>query len=136
MAEHEGRGQCGEAFPRWVVEAEVRERELFILRHNHETIGSIVLSRRDEIWGSDDPSAVFPLRLALRQGSRGRGLGRRVAAWVEEEGRRLGKEWVRLTCHDRNETLKAYYSSLGYVHKGVRHYPRWEMDFSLFEKGL
>ncbi|MER6003002.1 GNAT family N-acetyltransferase [Nonomuraea sp. NPDC051941] len=56
--------------------------------------------------------------VAVRPGRQGRGLGRALMAYAEEEARRLGLPALRLYTNVKMTTNIALYESLGYVETG------------------
>ena len=83
-----------------------------------------------EIWNQhfalfaedEDGGALQLSKLYLKRPSRGRGLGRTVLAWIEEECRARGVRELWLTVNKNNADSIAFYQRIGFRHRRLdRH---------------
>ena len=68
--------------------------------------------------GWDEGYAVPALGIGVRRHSGGRGFGRAMMIWLQEEARRRGASRIRLRVHPDNGPARALYESLGYRYEG------------------
>ena len=66
---------------------------------------------------------IFVENVAVDPAWKGRGLGRRLMAWLEAEGRRRGCSKITLDAYASNSAARAFYERLGYDPRGV-HFVR------------
>ena len=81
-----------------------------------------LLSRPSEwdrhIWGADDPPDTLYLhRLAVAPDFMGKGLGRQLLNWIENEVR--DHDHIRLDCVEDNEKLNSFYRDHGFEYVGL-----------------
>jgi GNAT superfamily N-acetyltransferase len=65
-----------------------------------------------------EPDHLLLDNIAVRPDRQGRGLGRRLVAFAEDEARRLGHSEVRLYTHEKMTENIALYTRLGFVETG------------------
>src|SRR5207253_1741607 len=82
--------------------------------------GGLRLLQRDPIVWPDisDDDALYVYSLAVRRTFSGRGLGRRLLAWAEQQVSKAGRRYLRLDCVPANVFLRRYYEDLGFVARG------------------
>ncbi|MCW3062784.1 MAG: hypothetical protein JWQ02_4605 [Capsulimonas sp.] len=73
-----------------------------------------------EMWDDNSDPAGYVHTLILRRDFAGRGIGRAVLGWAEEQCRRRGAEYVRLDCRASNPELNRYYVEQGFVACGEK----------------
>lgn len=66
---------------------------------------------------------LFVENVAVDPAWKGRGLGRRMMAWLEAEGRRRGCAKITLDAYASNSAARAFYERLGYDPRGI-HFVR------------
>jgi predicted N-acetyltransferase YhbS len=129
--------QWSDSFPRQILESEVADGELFVLKESGKVIASVALTRSaGDLWDSQYEDSVFLHRLAVSRERSGLQLGRRIMTWAEQEARSQGARYLRLVCDVTNPFLPSYYQKLGYAPAGVKQYAPYCMDFARFEKNL
>jgi predicted N-acetyltransferase YhbS len=129
--------QWSAAFPREILEGEVANGELFVVRENEELIASVALTRKaGELWANEEGTALYLSRLIVNRKFSGNDLGQKVMSLAETEARHQGLSLLRLVTDSKNSFLQSYYEKLGYSSKGVRHYAPYNMDFMCYEKRI
>lgn len=118
---------------------EIREGVLsgktYLARQNDEIIGTFTLydlqSEWDAyVWGERSDDAVYLHRLAVVRDGRGRGIGRKLISWIEDECRSRDTDFLRLDCVAGNERLNRYYLHQDFVSLGTSR------DHSMYQKSL
>lgn len=107
-------------FEREIVEAFVRDNEVFVALFGDELVGCFSVHwTYEEIWGDrwhDDAGYVH--RLCVSRRRKGEGIGRELLRYAEEYILNNGKRWLRLDCMADNPSLNEYYASLGFIFQG------------------
>lgn len=85
----------------------IRDRDVTLVESEGAIVGAIVLGLSDEGFTIDNV-AVHPTH-------RGRGLGRALLEFAEEEARRAGFDSIHLYTHERMIENLALYARIGYV---------------------
>jgi ribosomal protein S18 acetylase RimI-like enzyme len=84
-----------------------------------ETVGTLALLWSDPaFWGERPPDAGYVHALAVRRSHAGRGLGRRLLDWADEQVAAAGRDYLRLDCRADNLVLRRYYERLGFEPRG------------------
>ncbi len=81
-----------------------------VLEESDDLLGFIVHFPRDEDY--------FIENVALDPRAQGRGLGRRIMAWVEEQARAAGQTRLRLYTNVKMTENIPFYEGLGFVEEG------------------
>lgn len=110
----------------------IQKRNVLVLRHNGEAIGTITYYLEDESW-NDGLEAVFICALAVDPQYHQRGFGSLLLAAVEEEAKKLEIVRIRFDSLKNYERLSTFYARRGYevVGETQRKYEYW-----LYEKLL
>lgn len=87
--------------------------DYYLVFENGEQAGYFALVTEPET-----PNALQLSKLYLKQSRRGRGLGRRLVAWIEAECARRGVEELWLTVNRDNESSIAFYERAGFTTVG------------------
>lgn len=66
-----------------------------------------------------EDNALYIYSLAIRNDSRGLGIGTRVIDRIMQMAGNMRKTWLRLDVWSLNETLQTYYKSLGFLQAGT-----------------
>jgi GNAT superfamily N-acetyltransferase len=102
-------------FPPEEVLPELERGEFYVAEFSSEIVGTLVLRWEDpKDWGEQPPVAGYLHALAVRKDRPLRGVGRKLIGWVEDQVRRKGRTKLRLSCLATNDSLIAYYRSLGF----------------------
>lgn len=127
-------GKEGDGFSDAWVRNHVMRAAVYVVDLDGTSVGTFSLAFDDDPhWGPQEPIAGYVHGLCVRRGFNGRGLGSFMLDWCAREVRSLNRRWVRLDCAADNETLCAYYASLGFIRVGMKSDGR---VWSLFEKAV
>jgi GNAT superfamily N-acetyltransferase len=114
------------------VEQFIASGHAFVAELDREPAGALRLTEAAHIpWEVMDYDGLYLHGLVVRRDLAGRGLGRQMLAWAEEQARRRGKSTLRLDCMADNPRLCQYYADAGFTPLG-RH-PRYTW-YALYEK--
>jgi GNAT superfamily N-acetyltransferase len=101
----------------------------YLACHDGEPAGMVIVQDSDEItWGAQSDDALYLHALCARRQFSGRGVGRAILRWAEEQVAVRGRIYLRLDCMAENARLRAYYEDAGYRYVGEK---TWEDDPSL-----
>jgi ribosomal protein S18 acetylase RimI-like enzyme len=125
-----------ESFEREIVEAFVRDHEVFVATLRNEPVGCFSVHwSTEEIWGEQfHEDAGYVHRLCVSRKRKGEGIGRDLIRYAESYIRARGKSWLRLDCMADNPSLNAYYVGLGFVLKGRFDASIWSAN--LYEREI
>jgi ribosomal protein S18 acetylase RimI-like enzyme len=122
-------------FPRPELAERIARDELFVVHVDGEPAATFTLLWEDEpFWGERPDEAVYLHKLAVRPAFRGRGLGARIAEWVDRHGAAAGRAYLRLDCLRDNAGIRAYYERLGFEYRGDVEHPRFWA--ALYERAI
>ncbi|MBY3621938.1 GNAT family N-acetyltransferase [Acinetobacter sp. CUI P1] len=109
-----------ESFEREIVDAFVRDNEVFVASLRNELVGCFSVHwGYEEIWGVQfHEDAGYVHRLCVARKRKGEGIGCELIHYAESYVRAKGKSWLRLDCMADNPSLNSYYVSLGFVLQG------------------
>lgn len=111
----------------------IEDGEVYLVRIAHVPIATLTLQWDDRlVWGETPSDARYVHRLAVRRAHAGKGVGRALLRWAEEETVRSGRDLLRLDCMKENHALHSYYTAAGFTH--VRDVAGKSWSASLFEK--
>jgi protein-tyrosine phosphatase len=110
--------------------------EAYLALLDGEPAGMVIVQDSDEItWGVRPDDALYLHALCARRQFSGRGVGRAILRWAEDQVSVRGRMYLRLDCMAENTKLRAYYEDAGLRHVGEQ---TWEEDpswrSSLYEK--
>jgi GNAT superfamily N-acetyltransferase len=94
--------------------------ELHLAFVGDEFAGGLRLLQRDPVVWPDAAvdEALYLYNLAVRRTFSGRGLGRALLAWAEQQAAASGRRYLRLDCVPGNMFLRRYYENAGFVARG------------------
>jgi len=100
--------------------ASIEQRELHLTFLDDEFAGGLRLLRRDPVvWPEiTEDDALYLYTLAVRRSFSGRGIGRELLAWAEQQVGEAGRRYLRLDCVPGNAFLRRYYEDAGFVARG------------------
>ena len=102
--------------PQWVL-PRLDAGETWLAWQGGEVVGTFTLQWDDAAWSDHrDDDAGYVHRLAVRRSASG--LGRNLLDDAGALVRDAGRHFVRLDCVTANETLRAYYTGLGFEPRG------------------
>jgi GNAT superfamily N-acetyltransferase len=111
----------------------IEDGEVYLARIAHVPVATLTLQWDDRlVWGETHSDARYVHRLAVRRAYGGKGVGRTLLKWAEEETVRSGREFLRLDCMKENDALHSYYTAAGFTY--VRDVSGKSWSASLFEK--
>lgn len=117
----------------------VERGEYWLATIDGELAGVVKLQWDDkDFWGEQPPVAGYVHRLAVRRKYGGRGLGRRILRWAEDQVRAAGRPLIRLDCAAPVERLVEYYLAAGFEKRGLKKFTFGDrtLDVQLFEKAV
>jgi protein-tyrosine phosphatase len=123
-------------FPRDRLIARIERGEVYLARLDGAPVGMVILQEADEdTWGARPDDALYLHGLRVLRAYAGRGIGRAILRWAEEQVAARGRIYLRLDCLADNGKLRAYYEDAGYRHVGEKTWedgPLWRS--SLYEQ--
>jgi transcriptional regulator GlxA family with amidase domain/predicted GNAT superfamily acetyltransferase len=125
-----------ENFEREIVEAFVRDHEVFVAAFGNEPVGCFSVHwGHEKIWGEQfHEDAGYVHRLCVSRKRKGEGIGRELIRYAESYIGDKGKSWLRLDCMADNPSLNAFYLSLGFVLLGRFDESLWSAN--LYEREI
>ena len=108
------------------------ELYLALTQDEREVAGAFKLNGRDHHW-ADDGTALYVHALAVNRQFKGQGIGQAMLDWAADEGRRRGKQFLRLDCMNENARLKQVYLDAGMEPRPQNPQYGWS---ALFERKL
>jgi ribosomal protein S18 acetylase RimI-like enzyme len=110
----------------------IRSGETYLAVHESGVVGSVRVTERPAVpWEDWSHPAFYVHTLAVRRRYSGRGIGRRILAWAEQEAGRRRLPFLRLDCMAANDRLCRYYQEAGFTPLGQHRRHTW---FALFER--
>jgi protein-tyrosine phosphatase len=123
-------------FPRDRLIASIERGEVYAVWLDGAPVGMAILQEADEdTWGARPDDALYLQGLRVLRASAGRGIGRAILGWAEEQVTARGRIYLRLDCMADNAKLRAYYKDAGFRCVGEEtdeDDPSWRV--SLYEK--
>jgi GNAT superfamily N-acetyltransferase len=117
--------------------ASIAQGEVYFAWVGNALAGSFRLIYEDEIvWPNAAEDALYLHGLVVLRQWSGRGLGRVMLAWCEEQIRHAGRSFLRLDCFANNPVLRNYYETQGYAGCGEidAPYPFGVLRLQRYEK--
>lgn len=132
--------QAGTLPIKWVQDA-IASGEVYVACEDGAVIATVMLQETDpKTWSevSIADAAGYIHGLRVRRSVAGRGVGRALIAWAEQEFIARGKQLARLDCWAESDALCAYYEQAGYRRVGTRAFTDGPESLvkALFEKSL
>jgi GNAT superfamily N-acetyltransferase len=115
----------------------VLKGEVYVGLLGDETVGCFRLLSADEIvWPEAEDDALYLYSLLVVRQFSGRGFGRQMLNWCEQQARLADKTFLRLDCFANNDVLRNYYEEAGYSCCGEvdARYPFATLRLVRFEK--
>ena len=134
---HDARG-ITDQWDRDVAQDEIEELihsgELYLAltQDEREVAGAFKLKGRDHHW-ADDGGALYVGAFAVNRKFKGQSIGQAMLNWAADEGRRRGKQTLRLDCMNENARLKQVYLDAGMEPRPQNPQYGWS---ALFERKL
>lgn len=96
--------------------ASIAASEVYVGLIGTSLVGSFRLVHDDRpVWPDiDDDDSLYLENLVVRRAWSGRGLGRQLLLWAEQQVSRVRKKYIRLDCFANNPVLRKYYEDAGY----------------------
>jgi len=89
-------------------------------------VATVTLQWMDELhWPGAPQDAGYVHRLAVARHAHGRGIGRALIGWAEDQARARGMRFLRLDTSARNTVLRRYYEDQGFQLRGERAIETW-----------
>ena len=111
------------------------EGDLYLAWEDGRPLATVTLQWQDELfWPGAPDDAGYVHRLAVASDAHGRGIGREVLSWAEDEARARGKRFLRLDTSAENPALRPYYEDAGFELKHERVVGLWNVV--LYERSL
>jgi len=110
----------------------VSSGELYLAVWQDETAGAFKLNEKDHHW-TDDGAALYVHAFAVNRKFKAQGIGQAMLDWAADEGRRRGKQYLRLDCMNENARLKQVYLDAGMEPRPQNPQYGWS---ALFERKL
>lgn len=125
-----------ESFERELVEAFVRDHEVFVGTIRNELVGCFSIHwTYEEIWGEKfHEDAGYVHRLCVSRNRKGEGIGRDLIRYAEGLIRAKGRSLLRLDCMADNPSLNAFYVNIGFVLQGRFDASSWSAN--LYEREI
>jgi GNAT superfamily N-acetyltransferase len=109
--------------------------DLYVAWEAERAVATVTLLWEDPLyWPGAPEDAGYVHRLAVRRTAAGRGVGRMVLGWAEEQARARGKQHLRLDCAADDPGIRAYYERARFVHQ--REVRVRGVDMSLYQKEI
>lgn len=107
------------SFSRRRISDRIEGGEMYLAEISGRAVGTFALQWSDEeTWGNVPDDAGYVHGLAVRWDFAGRGLGRELLRWAENEASLAGKTYLRLDCVAGNTRLNEYYVRANFDYKG------------------
>jgi Acetyltransferases len=133
--------QWDEIYPdRAILEADLRSGTSFGIFEDGVLAGYVVLNEQeppeysDIDWCRRSGRRLVIHRLCVHPDHRGKGYGKRLVSFAEEQGRHNGYASIRLDAFSENGTALALYESAGFLRRGTVRFRKG--DFFCYEKEL
>ena len=99
----------------------IARRELFLARVQGETAGAFRLLREDrDFWGDGEVGdSLYLHTFAVLRTYAGAGVGKAIIDYVVDQGRALGREYIKLDCFSSSPRLVYYYERPGVILAGT-----------------
>jgi GNAT superfamily N-acetyltransferase len=113
--------------------------EVYFASLGEDVVGTLRLVSNDGVvWPEADDAALYLENLVVSREWTGRGLGRQMLAWAEEQSVGTGKPCLRLDCFASNVVLRKYYEDAGYTGRDEVDavYPFGTLRLQRYEKHL
>ena len=129
-------GQFEEELATGGLLAQAFERgDVYLVRDAQDPVATVTLQWKDELhWPGASEDAGYVHRLAVAPDAHGRGIGRWLIEWAEDEARAREKRFLRLDTSARNAVLRRYYEDAGFELRGEEAMEHWTVV--LFERAI
>jgi len=93
----------------------IERGEVHIARLEGKPVGMAIVQEADEdTWDAQPNDALYLHGLRVLRAYAGRGIGRAILRWAEEQVAARGRIYLRLDCMADNAKLRAYYEDAGF----------------------
>lgn len=122
---------------------DIERGELFLLKHNHNIIGTIVISTvMDEEylaidWLTPSVNNLYIHRLAVHPAAQGQGNARKLMDYAYAFAKAAFASSIRLDTFSKNKRNQKFYEARGYLRLGSIYFPKQSEDpFYCYERVL
>ena len=125
----------GEFYPFCEFNADILNKNMYILEKNDEIIGSFSLNNYDVLdykninWASRNKKFIYLNRLVVLPSEQGKGYAKKMIQFIEEYARKNKFDVIRLTVYCENIFAIGLYEKLGFkkVNEGY-----WQLEDKIF----
>lgn len=130
-----------DAYSRWVVRLDrepspmrddyvqrIADGQVWVLEEDGELVGLVVLK--------DGPEALLLPNVAVAPAAQGKGYGRQVITFAEEEAKRRGYDEIRLSVNALMVENLVLYQYLGFIEIGRIHHQERDRNYVLMTKQI
>ncbi|WP_241242717.1 GNAT family N-acetyltransferase [Paenibacillus whitsoniae] len=128
-------------YPNWfVVRGDLKRGTAYGLRDGKHMIGAVVVDDRQSAsygelpWTLDGARCIH--RLAVDPAWQGKGLGKKLLQFAEEQARASGGGCIRLDVYSGNPGAAQLYERAGYKQVGAIRFPMRSEPYFAYEKAL
>ncbi|MEO3946710.1 GNAT family N-acetyltransferase [Gorillibacterium sp. CAU 1737] len=125
---------------REVIESDLEKGCLFIWMEEDSHAGIVVLNEEQDLeysaipWEDSDGRMLCLHRLIVHPGQQGKGFGKSLLQFAEQQARDGGYTSIRLDAYSGNPVALRLYEQHGYHKRGEVYFPRRELPFLCYEK--
>lgn len=127
---------------RIVIKRDLTNQSLYGIIEDDLVIGAVVIDgvqneKYEKIrWHDHSGIAACIHRLAVQPQSQGKGIGKELLNFAEQQARSLGYTSIRLDVYSKNIEAVGMYTKNGYVNRGMINFPLRKLPFYCLEKQL
>lgn len=102
-----------------IIAETVAWHAMYVAKIDVAAVGSLSLYWNHEaLWDDLPANACYVHGLQVHRAWAGRGIGRAMLAWAEQQALAAHKAALRLDCMGNNPALRKYYEDAGFTHRG------------------
>lgn len=118
------------------LERRFREGEVYKIVKDGAVFGVFVTQWDDAFWHhvKKDDLACIIHTMGIDPSVMGKGIGKKILAFVEDIATKAGRKFIRLDCNADNARLCEFYESNGFYKAGSKPWENWNVR--LYEKKL
>jgi len=123
-----------------IIENDLREGVLYVLKNDNEIIGAINISEQQEIeyqsvnWKFDNSKVLVIHRLVINTKHQRQGYAQRLMKFAEDFARENDYSSIRLDAYSENDRVIEFYKKRNYCISGKVNFPEREQPFYCMEK--
>lgn len=125
---------------RAIIESDLNNEFLYILRQGEEIIGAVNISEQQESeydavkWAFDSSKVLVVHRLVVKPAYQGKGFAKQLMDFAEDFAKRNGYTSIRLDTYSKNNRSIDFYKKRNYVASGEVNFPERAFPFYCMEK--